>query len=808
MGKHEAPSTEKKSSSGKGLHAHSAEKSGYKLPEFKLPDIKLPEFKKPDFSKLKDRINFKELFRRDSGEELEDDEDFDDEVPEDEDEVRIYIRRKDAGKPAPDESPTKKMPAVHSEAPVEAPAAPTDDGEIPGAPAAPAGDAEIPDEPVRSRRASREKAESARKLPSLPNVDWAAVRAFFGRLASFGTQDDSPLKNYRQFSFSREQVFFTGGCALLFFILWLLPTHNPLRFVLYLIPFLLLAVNPFLDAVKEALRKEIPGRNLLIIVAALGFLCLGKAHIAVFVLLIHRVLLLLECYLFERRESMLEELKKQIPESAVTETEEGLERRDVKDFAVDDVLFVPAGEVAALDGVVIEGISTLDVSALCGPGENLDVGVDSRVYAGCRNLTNPLRVRVTNTAGDTLIARLVDRTEKAIKSEPSRGGLLQRIVSYVPMGLAILGVVLALVVSIATGNWGTWLSRGFLLIALAGCGDLLISARMAYYSGIFEALKLGISYQSADTIDRYAGSDMMIFSKTGTVTEGKYSVVGVYPVDYTEKDLLTIAALAECQSTHPIAVALRDACGIDIHHRSDITLLEETQGRGIHTLFGGRNVYVGNSTLLIDHNIVFDVPSHKGTVIHVAVDNKYAGCIVLNDKIRDGAFDAIEELRVRGIRATVMLTGDVRSMARPIASSLNFDMVKSELSNQNKQEALDYLRESKGNSAAIDYVSCKDEDTPLLEHADVGVGFHALTQYRMIESASVLIMSQNIAQIPTSLYKAKRIALAVLLNVCIMLGMELLMIVLGVTGVVGVWFAMLMILLARVGTLVYSMFFR
>jgi Cd2+/Zn2+-exporting ATPase len=347
-----------------------------------------------------------------------------------------------------------------------------------------------------------------------------------------------------------------------------------------------------------------------------------------------------------------------------------------------------------------------------------------------------------------------------------------------------------------------------LALALVGCGDTLLSARMAYFTGVVDTLKDGISFLNADAIDRFAGSDMMIFSKTGTITEGKYSVVAVYPVDYEEKDLLTIAALAECQSKHPIAVALREACGIDIHHRSDITLLEETPGRGIHTLFGGRNVYVGNSSLLLDHNIVFDVPSHKGTVIHVAVDNKYAGCIVLNDRVRDAAFDAIEELRLRGIRAAVMLTGDVRSMARPIASSLSFDMVKCELSNESKLEALNYLRESKGNSAAISYVSSKDEDLELLQAADIGIGFNALTEYKLIGAASVLLMGNKIFQIPQALFRAKRITVAALLSAIIMLGLELLLLVLGLLGGVSVWVAMLLILLGRIGTLAYSIYFR
>ena len=497
-----------------------------------------------------------------------------------------------------------------------------------------------------------------------------------------------------------------------------------------------------------------------------------------------------------------------IPDNAVAEAEDGLERKDPREMVPGDILFIPAGERIALDGVVVEGISSLDSSALCGSGSTLDVGINSRVFAGCRNLTNPLRVRVTNAYTDSTVYRFVARARAAADSHPARASLLQKILSYLPLALAALGLVLGLIVSLVTGAWRVWLYRGLLLIALGGCGDTLLSARMAYFTGVVDAVKDGISYLNDDVIDRYAGSDMMIFSKTGSITEGKYSVVAVYPVDYEEKDLLTIAALAECQSMHPIAVALRDACGIEIHHRSDITLLEETPGRGIHTLFGGRNVYVGNSSLLLDHNIVFDVPSHKGTVIHVAVDNKYAGCIVLNDRVREGAFDAIEELRLRGIRAAVMLTGDVRSMARPIASSLSFDMVKCELSNESKLDALNYLRDSKGNNAAISYVSSKDEDLELLEAADIGVGFAALTEYKLIGAASVLIMGNRIFQIPQALYRAKRISMAAFLAAAIMLGLELLLLILGLSGVVSVWLAMLLILIARVGTLVYTIYFK
>ena len=789
MGKHEASAPIKKKSSGSPKHAASApSRGGFRL---NMGDWKLPKLSLPKFSD-KYSENEEELYEESD-------------LPEEDDDVKIF----------PDPAVKPKNPDLNSReedsSDEEVPEA--SDLEESAAPAFSGNDDEedVDEEDYEEEYDDEEEDETPapRQILRMPKTDWSAARGFFEHLAAFGVSDapDAP-KHRRSYAFNRYHVLITAGSALLFFLLWLLPTRGALRFVLYLIPFLFLGAYTVLDAVGEILDRVIPGRSLMISVAGIGMLCLGEARTAVFVMLMHRVFLLVEAYLFEKKASEIDRLNALIPSEAVAETDDGLEKKSPRDMAPGDILFVPAGELVALDGVVVEGISSLDSSALCGDSTSLDVGVNSRVFAGCRNLTNPLRVRVTNAYTDSTVYRLVKRAREAAESRPSRASLLETILSWLPLALAVLGLAVGLLASLITGAWRTWLYRGLLLIALGGCGDALLSARMAYYTGVMDTVKDGISFLSADVIDRFAGSDMMIFSKTGTITEGKYSVVAVYPVDYEEKDLLTIAALAECQSTHPIAIALREACGIEMHHRSDITLLEETPGRGIHTLFGGRNVYVGNSTLLLDHNIVFDVPSHKGTVIHVAVDNKYAGCIVLNDRVRDAAFDAIEELRLRGIRAAVMLTGDVRSMARPIASSLSFDMVKCELSNESKLEALNYLRESKGNSAAISYVSSKDEDLELLQAADIGVGFAALTEYKLIGAASVVLLSNKIYQIPQALFRAKRISAAALISAAVMLGLELLLLVLGLLGVFSVWVAMLLILLARIGTLAYSIYFK
>ena len=648
------------------------------------------------------------------------------------------------------------------------------------------------------------------KLSQLPKPDWTRLREGLESIAKIGVTPgkSGAAAHQRSYAFNKLHVLLTAGAALLFFLLWLLPTSGTLRFLLYLIPLFLLGFYTVLDALGELLDRKITGRNLLICVSVLGLLILKQPRAAVFVMLIHRVMLLLEAYLFEKRETMREQIQSMIPAAAVVETEGGLEQRDSKSILPDEVVFVPANEIIPLDGIVMDGVSCVDASALTGTPTTLDVAENSHVYAGCKNLNKPLKIRVTAAYEDSAVSRMVRRVKIASASVSGRSARVEKLLDYLPLFFSVLALILMLVVGIATRQYRLWFYRGLILLVMTAMGDMLLSNRMAYFTGFFNAAQEGILFRDADVVDCFAGTDMMAFSKTGTITEGRYTVAAIYPVDYEERDLLTIAALAECQSTHPIARALREACGIEMHHRSDITMLEETPGRGIHTLFGGRNVYVGNSSLLIDHSIAFDVPSHKGTVVHVAIDNRYAGCIVLNDRMRDNAFDAIEELRVLGLRAAVMLTGDVQSMARPLASSLNFDIVKCELSNEAKIDSLRYLRQSKGNSAPISYVSSKREDHPLLQEAEVGIAFAALTDEQAMDDASIQVMSGNLRSLSKALLLAKRISFAALLDMAITLGSSAVLLVLGLTGVISIWLVALLCLLIRVGTLVHAIYFK
>ncbi|MCR5664392.1 MAG: HAD-IC family P-type ATPase [Oscillospiraceae bacterium] len=668
--------------------------------------------------------------------------------------------------------------------------------------AAPEATAAVPE----ATAAPEAKASEPAKKPSISFrlPERAQVREAVEKAARIGVSEGSEHAFLRTYPFEGRQIAVVAGGAALYFILWLLPTSGALRYLLYLLPLSLLGAWPLLDVAGELLERRFPGRSLICWLAAIGFLCLNQPHSAVFVLLIYRVLLLLESFLQLRRSQTLEALKARLPGEAVVQTEEGDENRPLNQIEEGELLAVGPDEIIPLDGTVVEGISSVDALLLCGSGTVIDVAAGSRVLSGCRNLSNPITVRVTAREKDSFAQRCIRTTQEGSEALPERESRLQRILQWVPAALAGLGLLFALVYSLASGNWRDGVERGLLLLALGCCGDVLLVSAFAFFKGITHTARKGLFFKNADAVVNLALADRMIFSKTGTVTEGRYEVASVHPVHYSEKDLLTIAALAECSSKHPIARALRKACALEYRERRDITLLEETAGRGVHTLLNGRNVYVGNSSLLLDHNVLFDVPTYKGTVVHVAVDNEYEGCIVLNDRVRDGAFDAIEELRQHGIGETVMLTGDTRSMARPVASALNFDMLKCELDAEAKLSALEYLQGNRGSTACIAYVSSKSGDLPLLEKADVGVAFNTMNADGPMDAASLQIPGSSISLLPIALHMARKCSLAALIDAAVWLGLLLVLTVLSLVGWMDLWLALLLVLLVRAGTLIYT----
>ena len=649
----------------------------------------------------------------------------------------------------------------------------------------------------------RRRSAAAQRTPRFTMPDLSGLgSALTSALRKGAREGEAPKRHERRsYEFSLPNVATVGVGALLFFALSLLPTTGWLRTVLYLLPWLLLGIDTLRDALSELLDREFFGADLLTVLGTAACFAIGQAQSGVFVMLLYRVAVLACAYVLGEKRAADNALRIELPKTTKLEVGVGLTESDLSAITVGSVVVVEPGEIVPLDGVVIDGISSVELSPLTGSDTARSVAAGSPVYAGSINKTNTLRIRVTDEDTASIAVKASRMAEIAADTQPRSGQPLRYLVRLIPVLFTLAAIAVGVLVPAIGGEWSRWLYRGVLLLCVAGSSSLIVALALSAHCAVCRAAGIGAYLRSADALDNLSRAETMIFTKTGTVTEGRYTVEAVYPEKYSEKDLLTIAALSECQSLHPIAQALREACGIGIHRREDIHLVEEVPGRGVNTLFSGRSVYVGNAALLMEHDVNFSVPARTGTVIHVAVDGEYAGHIVLNDRVRDGAFDAVEELRIRGVRSTIMLTGDMRSMARPIASSLNFDLVKCELSPEAKISAVEYLQASKGNQAAIACVSCKSADAELLDRADVGILFAALDQHKPLDAADIAVLDSNIGLLPRLYAIAKSMSGRMRENLIVFFAVKALLLLLGVLGALSIWVAALLDLLAAVAVL-------
>lgn len=659
------------------------------------------------------------------------------------------------------------------------------------------------EEPPKSSGGEKTRRERRENSRSFQKPDFSALSGRVqGLLRRSERSAEAPKKHERrEYAFDLPNVTTVGVGALLFFAAALLPTNGWLRLVVFFVPYLLLGFDTIRDALAELLDREFFGANLLITLGTIACFAIGQWQSAVFVMLLYRVVVMACAYVREEKGAAGAALRITLPKTARVEAGVGLTESELSAIPVGSVVLVEPGETIPLDGIVIDGISSVDVSALTGNEVMRNVAAGSAVYAGSVNRSNTLRIRVTDEDTASLAVKASRMAEIASETQPRSGQPLRYVARLIPVFFAVAAIIVGILVPAISGNWSKWLYRGVLLLCVGGSAPLIDALAVSTHVAVCRSAELGAYFRSVDALDKLSRTETMIFTKTGTVTEGHYVVEAVYPERYSEKDLLTIAALAECQSLHPIAQALREACGIGIHRRDDIHLVEEVPSRGVSTLFSGRSVYVGNAAYLMEHDVSFTVPSRSGTVIHVAVDGEYAGHIVLNDKVRDGAFDALEELRIRGVRSTVMLTGDMRSMARPIASSLNFDLVKCELSPEAKISAIEYLQASKGSQAAIACISCKSADEELLRRADVGVLFAALSQHRALESADIALLDSGILRLPRLYAIAKSMSNRLHENLIGYFAVKLLLLLLGALGAFSIWVAALLDLLASLAVL-------
>lgn len=574
--------------------------------------------------------------------------------------------------------------------------------------------------------------------------------------------------------------------AVLLAALSFLPAEGWMKCVAFLIPFVIAGFSVLMDAIDKLIERKYFEAEQITLVAAIAVFAIGFYTEAVLLLILFRVVRLLETFVSERCGAALKALPEIKPDTANVETAEGVLNVEPDYVNVGDIIQVPAGERIPLDGIIVEGVTTVDTSAISGQARPWDVAAGYKVYSGCTNVTSPIRVRVTKSFEQSTAARLVRMSEKAAQFRSSQESFIRKFISVYTPSMLALALVLAVVVPMFNAEWLEMLRRAAIVLICACPSAAVLSVSLAYIKSIGAAAKLGIFVKGEDCIESMAMAETMVFDKTGTITEGRYVITDVFPVNMTERELLTTAASAEVFSRHPIAYALREAVGIRSAKDMKVTQVEEIPGRGVSAIVGDELVYVGNTALLEEHGISCELPSRSGAAIHVAIDGKYCGHILVADRIRSGAFDSLESLRVQGIKKMVLLTGDVLSVARPLASKLNFDMLRAELKPEDKLSALAYLMSNKGSKSSVAFVGDGYNDRALMERVDVGIAMGALGSEAAFMSADVLVMDRDIRKLPKAIGISKLAAHISLENIVAGICVNLAAAVLGAAGILSV----------------------
>ena len=477
------------------------------------------------------------------------------------------------------------------------------------------------------------------------------------------------------------------------------------------------------------------------------------------------------------------------PDYANIEREGQLVQVDPEEVAVGDVIVIKAGERVPLDGTVLEGTSALDTAALTGESLPRDVEAGDEVISGCVNLSGLLHVRVSKLFGQSTVARILDLVENSSEKKAQAEHFITKFARYYTPIVVFAALALAVIPSLATGQWGIWVPRALNFLVVSCPCALVISIPLSFFGGLGGASKQGILVKGSNYLEALAQAGVVVFDKTGTLTQGRFAVTAVHPEGMEEKELLELAAHAEQFSTHPISKSIVSAWG-GVPDQGRAAEVEEVAGHGVRAAIDGRRVLAGNLKLMEREGIspVSD-HDHPGTVIHVAVDGRYAGHLVIADQPKETSAQAVAELKAAGVRQTVMLTGDAQGAAQAVAEQLGLDQFYAQLLPADKVERVEALLEEKRPREKLVFVGDGINDAPVLSRADIGVAMGALGSDAAIEAADIVLMDDDLLKLPVAVRIARKTLSIVRQNVVFALGVKLLVLILSAVGLANMWAA-------------------
>ena len=576
-----------------------------------------------------------------------------------------------------------------------------------------------------------------------------------------------------------------GGEAAFF-----LSVSPPVYLVLYLIPYLIIGWDVLWRAVRNIAHGQVFDENFLMALATVGALAIGEYPEAVFVMLFYQVGELFQSYAVDQSRKSITALMDIRPDYANMEGPDGqLEQVDPEDVAVGDTIVIKAGERIPLDGVVLEGSSTVDTAALTGESLPRQVESGDDVISGCVNLSGLLKVRVTKAFEESTVAKILDLVENSASKKAKAENFITKFARYYTPIVVLAAVALAFLPPLLTSiQWVDSIQRALNFLVVSCPCALVISVPLSFFGGIGGASKDGILVKGGNYLEVLARTEIVVFDKTGTLTRGVFNVTAIHPDHCDQGQLLELAALAECWSDHPISRSLKEAYGREMDS-SRVSSVEEVAGRGVKAVVDGHTICAGNDKLMEDIGVSWH-PCHRvGTTVHVASDGVYLGHIVISDEVKPDAKEAVAALKAAGVRKTVMLTGDAQAVGEDVASRLGLDEVHTQLLPADKVERVEELLKEVSPKGALAFVGDGINDAPVLSRADIGIAMGGLGSDAAIEAADIVLMDDKPSKIAHAIRIARRTLSIVRQNIVFALAVKLLVLVLSAVGLVSMWAA-------------------
>ncbi|MCC8106266.1 MAG: cadmium-translocating P-type ATPase [Clostridiales bacterium] len=596
------------------------------------------------------------------------------------------------------------------------------------------------------------------------------------------------------------------AAAALMILFSCLPIDGYFRFGLFMIPYLVIGYDILKKAGKGIRNRQVFDENFLMAVATLGAILLGDYSEGVAVMLFYQIGELFQSYAVGKSRRNISDLMDIRPDYANIECDGNLEKVDPDEVEIGSTIVVQPGEKVPIDGIVIDGRTALNTSALTGESMPREVAEGDEVISGCINMTGLIRIRTTKEFGESTVSKILELVENSSSRKSRSENFISKFARYytpaVCYGALVLAILPPLVRMLFMGlspEWGDWIYRALTFLVISCPCALVISIPLSFFAGIGGASNAGVLVKGSNYLETLSQTKIVVFDKTGTMTKGVFEVSGVHHSSMDQEQLLEYAALAESASSHPISKSLQRAYGKTLD-RSRVSDIEEIGGNGVTARVDGKSVAVGNAKLMNRLGVDYKECHHVGTVVHIAIDGEYAGHILISDIVKPTAAEAIKSLKKAGVSKTVMLTGDAKRVAEQVASDLGIGEVYSELLPADKVTKVEELLAKKSEKEKLAFVGDGINDAPVLSRADIGIAMGAMGSDAAIEAADVVLMDDDPIKVAKAIRISRKCLRIVYQNIYFAIGVKAVCLVLGALGIANMWMA----IFADVGVMILA----